>query len=151
MAVLIPFDHSPNNTLVAPSRLELEYLQKRLLTSMRDGLSATITLALAGVLAIMLLQAWALPDTTILGLQEIVGVTVFASCTWFMYERGEKKLHLYSFEPADHTMTGEIRALLNRLPGGAAYQQAIEMEQRAFTIGELEQIRARAREFSQTA
>jgi hypothetical protein len=48
-------------------------------------------------------------------------------------------------------MTGEIRALLNRLPGGAAYQQAIEMEQRAFTIGELEEIRVRVREFLPTA
>jgi hypothetical protein len=151
MAVPIPFDHSPNNILVAPSRLELEHMQKRLLTNMRDSLSATITLAVAGVIAIILLQAWALPDTIILGLQEIVGVTVFTSCTWFMYERGEKKLRLYSFEAADHTMTGEIRALLNRLPGGAAYQQAIEMEQRAFTIGELEEIRVRVREFLPTA
>jgi hypothetical protein len=145
MAVLTPSEHSPNSALIAPSRLELECMQKRLIANMRDGLSATITLAVVGVLAIMLLQAWALPDATILGLQEIVGVTVFASCTWFMYERGEKKLRLFAFEPADHTMTGEIRALLNRLPGGAAYQQAIEMEQRAFTIGELDEIRARVR------
>jgi len=41
-------------------------------------------------------------------------------------------------------MTGEIRALLNRLPDGAAYQQAIDTQQRAFTAGELAEIRARA-------
>jgi hypothetical protein len=34
---------------------------------------------------------------------------------------------------SDHTMLGEIRAMLNRLLDGAAYQQAIETEQRAFT------------------
>jgi hypothetical protein len=139
------FARSPENALIAPSRLELERTHKRLLTDMRDSLAATITLAVAGVLAIVLLGACALPDTTILGLQEIVGVVVFASCTWFMYERGEKKLHLYAFEPADHTMTGGIRALLNRLPDGAAYQQAIDAEQRAYTTGELEEIRARVR------
>lgn len=149
MAVPTPLpEHSVTSTLIAPSRLEMERMQKQLITNMRDGFSATITLAVVGVLAIALLQAWALPDTTILGLQEIVGVTVFASCTWFMYERGEKRLQLFAFEPADHTMTGEIRALLNRLPGGAAYQQVIEMEQRAFTVGELDEIRARVRKSS---
>jgi hypothetical protein len=145
MASLPRLSRSKENALVAPSRLELERTQKRLLTEIRDSLAATITLAVAGVLAIVLLGAWALPDTTILGLQEIVGVVVSASCIWFMYERGEKKLHLYAFEPADHTMTGEIRSLLNRLPGGAAYQQAIDAEQRAYTTGELEKIRARVR------
>jgi len=44
-------------------------------------------------------------------------------------------------------MTGEIRALLNRLPDGAAYQQTIDAEQRAYTTGELEEIRARVRAF----
>ena len=147
MASLPLFDRSPENALVAPSRLELERTQKRLLTEIRDSLAATITLAVAGVLAIALLEAWALPHTTILGLQEIVGVIVFASCTWFMYERGENKLHLYAFEPTNQTMTGEIRALLNRLPDGVAYQQAIDAEQRAYTTGELEEIRARVRAF----
>jgi hypothetical protein len=28
-----------------------------------------------------------------------------------MYERVEKKLHLYAFEPADHTTIGEICAM----------------------------------------
>jgi hypothetical protein len=147
MASLTLFDRSPENALVAPSRLELERTQKRSLTEIRDSLAATITLAVAGVLAIALREAWALPDTTILGLQEIVGVIVFASWAWFMYERGENKLHLYAFEPADYTMTGEIRALLNRLPDDVAYQQAIDAEQRAYTTGELEEIRARVRAF----
>jgi len=150
MAPLTVFDRSRQDALIAPTRLELERTQERLLTDMRDSLVAAITLAVAGVIAIILLKAWALPDTIILGLQEIVGVVVFASCTWFMYERGEKKLHLHAFEPADQTMTGEIRALLNRLPDGAAYQQAINMEQRPFTAGELEEIRARARAFAPT-
>jgi hypothetical protein len=44
-------------------------------------------------------------------------------------------------------MTAEIHALLNWLPGGAAYEQVIETEQRACTIGELEEIRARVRAF----
>ena len=148
MAALTVFDRSPASALIAPTRLELERTRKRLLTDMRDSLAAAITLGVAGVLAIILLEAWSLPDTTILGLQEIIGVTVFASCTWFTYERGERKLHLYAFEPADHTMIGEIRALLNRLPDGVAYQQAIETQQRAFTTGELEEIRARARAFA---
>jgi hypothetical protein len=51
---------------------------------------------------------------------------VFANGTWFMYKQGEKKLHLYAFEPAEHTTIGELRAMLNRLPDGAAYRQAIE-------------------------
>jgi hypothetical protein len=38
-----------------------------------------------------------------------------------MYDRCELKLRLHAFEPADHTTTGEIHALLNRLPDGAAY------------------------------
>ncbi|MEA3125969.1 MAG: hypothetical protein QOD67_2988 [Caballeronia sp.] len=47
----------------------------------------------------------------------------------------------------DYTMLGEIRAMLNRLLDGAAYQQAIETEAHAFTDGELENIRARVRAF----
>lgn len=148
MASLPLFDHSPQTNFVAPSRLELNQREQRLVADMRDSLAATFTLAIAGVLAIVMLEAWDLPATFILGLQEIVGVVVFATCTWLMYERGEKKLRLYSFEPADHTMTGEIRALLNRLPDGAAYQRAIDAEQRPYTTGELEEIRTRVRAFS---
>jgi hypothetical protein len=40
-----------------------------------------------------------------------------------------------------HTVT----ALLNRLPDGAVYQQAIDAEQRAYTTAELQEIRARVR------
>ena len=94
MTSLPLFARSPENALIAPSRLELERTHKRLLTDMRDSLAATITLAVAGVLAIVLLGAWALPDTTILGLQEIVGVVVFASCTWLMYEQGAARVCL---------------------------------------------------------
>ena len=111
MASLPLCDHSPQTNFVAPSRLELNQREQRLVADMRDSRAATFTLAIAGVLAIVMLEAWDLPATFILGLQEIVGVVVFATCTWLMYERGEKKLRLYSFEPADHTMTGEIRAL----------------------------------------
>jgi hypothetical protein len=148
MASLSQFDRFARSNLVAPSRHELKEKEQRLVADMRDSLAATVTLAIAGVIAIVTLAAWDLPATFILGLQEIVGVVVFATCTWFMYERGEKKLRLYSFEPADHTMTGEIRALLNRLPDGAAYQRAIDAEQRPYTTGELEEIRTRVRAFS---
>ncbi|SAL35329.1 hypothetical protein AWB64_03494 [Caballeronia sordidicola] len=147
MASLPLFDPTLQTTLVAPSSRELTYRAQRLIADMRDSLTATVTLAVTGVLAILLLEAWDLPDTLVLGLQEIVGVVVFATCTWLMYERGEKKLQLYSFEPADHTMTGEIRALLNRLPDGAAYQRAIDAEQRPYTTGELDEIRTRVRAF----
>jgi hypothetical protein len=148
MASLPLFDRSLQNGLVAPSRQELDQRERRVVADMRESLTATVTLALAGVLAIGLLEAWDLSATLILGLQEIIGVVVFATCTWFMYERGENKLHLYSFEAADHTMIGEIRALLNRLPDGAAYQQAIDAEQRSYTTGEFEEIRTRVRAFS---
>jgi hypothetical protein len=147
MASLPLSNRSPENGLVAPTRKELDQRERRVVADMRESLAATVTLALAGVLAMVILEGWDLSATFILGLQEIVGVVVFATCTWFMYERGEKKLHLYSFEPADHTMTGEIRALLNRLPDGAAYQQAIDAEQRSYTTGEFEEIRTRARAF----
>lgn len=148
MASLPLNGRAPHSSLKAPSRLQLETNETQLITDVRGSLHATVVLAVAGFLAVILLQAWDLPATTTLGLQEIVGVVVFATCTWLMYERGEKKLRLYSFEPADHTMTGEIRALLNRLPDGAAYQEAITAEARAYTTGELELIRTRAREFS---
>jgi hypothetical protein len=137
-----------DRTLVAPSGLQLQNTRDRLNADIRSSLIATMTLGLAGVIGVMLLELWALSGTVTLGLQEIFGVIVFATCTWLMYERGELKLRLYSFEPADHTMTGEIRALLNRLPDGAAYQRAIEAEQRAYTTGELEQIRDRVRAFA---
>src|SRR5258708_16343150 len=51
MASLPRLSRSKENALVAPSRLELERTQKRLLTEIRDSLAATITLAVAGVLA----------------------------------------------------------------------------------------------------
>ncbi|SAL50101.1 hypothetical protein AWB64_05281 [Caballeronia sordidicola] len=123
-------------------------MRHKLVADVRGLLAATVTLAIAGVLAIVMLEAWNLPVTLILCLQEIIIVVVFATCTWLMYERGEKKLRLYSFEPAQHTMTSEIHALLSRLPDGAAYQQAIDAEQRPYTTGELEQIRSRVRAFS---
>lgn len=145
----LPFnDRAPVRTLTAPSRLQLETARARLIANIRDGFRAMLTLAVAGVLGILLIEAWDLPATTILGLQEIIGVVVFATCTWIMYERSEMKLRLYSFEPADHTMVGEIRALLNRLPDGAAYQAAVSADPRAYTTGELEAIRDRARDFT---
>jgi hypothetical protein len=77
-----------------------------------------------------------LPDATTLGLREIIRVIVFATCIRFMYERGEKSST--STQPADLTMTDEMRALLNQLPDGVACQPAIDAEARAYTTGELE-------------
>jgi hypothetical protein len=67
---------------------------------MRDGLAASITLAVAAVLAVMMLEAWALPDMTTLGLREIVGMIVLGSCTWFTCERTERSCtYMHSNRP----------------------------------------------------
>ncbi|WP_152565263.1 hypothetical protein [Caballeronia glathei] len=151
MAFIHFSDRASITLLVAPSRVQLAKSHERLVKEIRQSLVATAALAVAGIIGVVLLEFWELPDATTLGLQEILTVIVFATCTLLMYERGERKLALYSLEPADLTMSGEIRALLNRLPGGRAYQQAVEAEQRSFTTGELELLRSRARAYEDFA
>jgi hypothetical protein len=64
---------------------------KRLSHVMRAGLSPPIALAIAGALPSPSPDAWALPDATIPGPQQIIGVIVSAPGTWFIYELGEKE------------------------------------------------------------
>ena len=101
-------------------------------------------LAVAGVLTIMLLQAQALPERPLLVCRKSAARScspaVLGLCT-----SGKKRSFIWMVRTSDHTMLGEIRAMLNRLLDGAAYQQAIETEAHAFTDGELDEIRARVR------
>ncbi len=86
-------------------------------------------------------------------MQEVLGVSIFATCLFLLHERAELSLGLYNFEPVEQTTQGELRALLHRVPEGVSYgrrvvyQEALAADSRTFVPGEIDDIRRRAEAF----
>jgi hypothetical protein len=110
-------------------------------------LYATIALAIVGVIAVAVLPFSPIPNDFSFGVQEVVGVTVFAACLFLLHERAELTLRLYNYEPVEQTTQGELRALLHRVPEGVSYQNALAADNRTFVTVEAEEIRRRADAF----
>jgi hypothetical protein len=77
-------------------------------------LRATVALALTSAFAVALLAFYDLPFALRLGMQEIIAITAFATCTYLMYERASFKLIVFEFDTLDASTQREWHALLNR-------------------------------------
>ncbi len=133
--------------LVPKSNGQLKTERERIMARLNLLLNATIALALIGVALIAYLPFSPVPHEFRFGVQEMLGVGVFATCLFLLHERAELALGLYDYEPVEQTTQGELRALLHRVPEGASYQEALAAESRTFTTGEIEHIRRRAEAF----
>lgn len=132
-----------NPTLSPETPERLARARRRVVIGIRLLLVAVMLVAAACTVAMVLIQFGPLEDGLKLGAQGLLGVLAFATCTYLLYERIELRLDLYDFEPVDQTALGELRALLNRLPEGAAYQVALGAQQRPLTMGEAKRIQGR--------
>lgn len=133
--------------LVPKSAGQLRVEHDRIVARVRLLLNVTIALACIGVAAIAWLPFSPVPGEFRFGVQEVLGVAVFAACLFVLHERTELTLRLYNFEPVEQTTQGELRALLHRVPEGASYQNALAADNRTFVTGEIEAIRERAEAF----
>jgi hypothetical protein len=133
--------------LVPKSSGQLKTERERILSRLNMLLNATIALALAGAMLIAYLPFSPVPHEFRFGVQEVLGVGVFATCLFLLHERAELSLGLYNFEPVEQTTQGELRALLHRVPEGVSYQEALAADSRTFVTGEIDDIRRRAEAF----
>lgn len=122
--------------------------RERIVARLQLLLKATIALALAGAALIAWLPFSPVPHEFRFGVQEVLGVAVFASCLFILHERAELELGLYDYEPVEQTTQGELRALLHRVPEGVSYQEALAADRRTFVTGEVDGIRRRAEAFT---
>jgi hypothetical protein len=133
--------------LVPKSSGQLKTERERITARLNLLLNITIAIALAGVALIVYLPFSPVPHEFRFGVQEVLGVGVFATCLFVLHERAELALGLYNFEPVEQTTQGELRALLHRVPEGVSYQAALAADSRTFTTGEIDDIRRRAEAF----
>jgi hypothetical protein len=137
--------------LVPKSAGQLHSERERLIARAGLFLKATIALAIVGAAFVAGLPFSPVPHEYSFGLQEVLGVAVFASCLFLLHERAELMLALYDYEPVEQTTQGELRALLHRVPEGASYQNALAADNRTFVTGEVDGIRRRAEAFTPKA
>jgi hypothetical protein len=133
--------------LVPKTSGQLKTERERIVARLSVFMNATIALALAGAALIAWLPFSAVPHEFRFGVQEVLGVGVFATCLFLLHERAELSLGLYDYEPVEQTTQGELRALLHRVPEGISYQQALAADSRTFVTGEIDGIRRRAEAF----
>ncbi|AET91599.1 hypothetical protein [Caballeronia cordobensis] len=134
--------------LVPKSAGQLKTERERIVARLQLLLKATIALALAGAALIAWLPFSPVPHEFRFGVQEVLGVAVFASCLFILHERAELELGLYDYEPVEQTTQGELRALLHRVPEGVSYQETLAADRRTFVTGEVDGIRRRAEAFT---
>ncbi|EKS66982.1 MULTISPECIES: hypothetical protein [Caballeronia] len=134
--------------LVPKSAGQLKTERERIVARLQLLLNVTIAVALAGVALIAWLPFSPVPHAFRFGVQEVLGVAVFASCLFILHERAELELGLYDYEPVEQTTQGELRALLHRVPEGVSYQEALAADKRTFVTGEVDGIRRRAEAFT---
>lgn len=139
--------HEGRNALVPRTGGQLKAEEARIVGRAKFFLNAAIVLAVLGALAVVLLPFSPVPHDYRFGVQEVVGVSVFASCLFLLHERTELMLRLFNFEPVEQTTQGEMRALLHHVPEGASFQSALAAENRTFVTVEVEEIRRRAEAF----
>jgi hypothetical protein len=144
--------HSLGHPVLVPrTGGQLQAEQDRIVRRMRIYLHATLLLAAAALLAIVLMPFSGVPGEFRFGAQEGIAVSVFATCLFMLHARAELELHLYNYEPVEQTQQGELRALLHHVPEGASYQEALAADNRTFITGEVDAIRRRAEAFKPKA